>query len=151
MTDAVSNIPAHACKKRPHREDLAEGEVLCGYCPAKCCSYFALAIDTPETWDEFEIIRWYLLHERAGVFVEDESWYLLVYNRCKCLGEDNRCTAYESRPQICRDYHTDNCEYEDEWVYDHYWETPEQIEEYAEALLGPRLGDCFRSPKPPGP
>ena len=39
-------------------------------------------------------------------------------------------------------------EYEDAWVYDHYWETPEQIEEYAEAVLGPREGEGFRSPRP---
>ena len=29
-------------------------------------------------------------------------------------------------------------EYDDDWTYDHYWEAPEQVEEYAEALLGPR-------------
>lgn len=27
--------------------------------------------------------------------------------RCPHLGDDNRCLAYESRPQICRDYQPD--------------------------------------------
>jgi len=143
-----TTIPIHKCKKRPRREDIGTDEVLCSYCPAKCCCYFALPIDTPDSWEDFEFIRWYLLHQRATVFIEDDCWYLLVHNRCKHLGDDNLCGIYETRPQICRDYTTVNCEYEDEWVYDHYWETPEQIEEYAEAVLGPRPGRIFRSPRP---
>jgi len=135
-------------RAKPHREELALGEILCDYCPAKCCRYFALPIETPTTWPDFEYLRWYLLHDRATVFIEDDSWYLLVHTRCRHLDENNRCDSYETRPQICRDYGTKNCEYEDDWVYDHYFETPEQIEEYAEAVLGPRKRRGIRSPKP---
>ncbi len=139
-------------KKKPHRENLKPGEVLCSHCGAKCCCYFALPIDTPTEWEDFEFIRWYMLHDRATVFIEEDSWYLLVHTRCKHLRNDNLCGIYDTRPQICRDYTTKNCEYEDEWVYDHYWETPEQIEQYAEAMLGAkhkkRGGEGFRSPKP---
>jgi Fe-S-cluster containining protein len=88
------------------------------------------------------------MHNRATTFVEDDSWYLLVHNKCKNLRDDNLCSIYETRPQICRDYTTENCEYEDDWVYERYWETAEQIEEYCEAVLGPRKGQSFRSPKP---
>ena len=144
---ALTTTAARACKKT-HRDDLRADEVLCKYCPAKCCRYFALPIDTPESWKEFDYIRWYLLHERATVFVEDDSWYLLVHTRCRHLAADNLCTQYATRPQICRDYTTKNCEYEDDWVYERYLETPEQVEEYAEAVLGPRKGRGFRSPKP---
>ena len=135
-------------RTKPCREDLGPDEVLCFHCPAKCCCYFALPIDPPEDWEDFEFIRWYLLHERATVFIEDDSWYLLVHNRCKMLGDDNLCQAYETRPQICRDYTTDNCEYEDEWVYDHYFETADQVLEYAEAVLGPVKGKDIRTPCP---
>jgi len=145
---AMKAKPTKTSRRKPRRKDLKPGEVLCSYCAAKCCRYIALAIDTPECWADFEYIRWYLLHERAAVFTEEDTWYLLVYNRCKHLGEDNLCKAYETRPQICRDYTTKNCEYEDLWGYDHYWETPEQVEQYAEAVLGPRPGRGFRSPKP---
>lgn len=136
------------CTKKPHREDLPPGECLCTHCPAKCCRYFALPIDTPKKWEDYEYIRWFLFHERATVFIEEGSWYLLVYTKCKHLRDDHLCGIYETRPQICRDYSTDNCEYEDDWVYDHYFETSEQIEEYAEAVLKPRPGRTIRSPKP---
>ena len=91
----------------------------------------------------------YLLHEGATVFKEDDNWYLLVHTTCKHLQSDNRCGIYETRPLICRDYSTKDCEYEDDWLYDQYIETAEQAAEYAEALLGKPKGQSIRSPKPP--
>lgn len=134
--------------KKPHRENLKPGENLCMYCTAKCCRYFAMPIDAPTDWTDFEYIRWYLLHDRATVFVEEDCWYLLVHTRCKHLREDNLCGIYETRPQICREYTTEKCEYEDDWVYDQYFETAEQVQEYAEAVLGPRDGGGHRSRRP---
>ncbi|MGD9128280.1 MAG: YkgJ family cysteine cluster protein [Planctomycetia bacterium] len=135
-------------RTKPCREDLAKDDCLCFHCPAKCCCYFALPIEEPVDWEDFEFIRWYLLHERATVFVDDGEWYLLVHNRCKALRDDNLCGDYENRPQICRDYTDDKCEYEDDWVYDQYFETSDQIYEYAEATLGPKEGKDIRSPRP---
>ena len=125
-------------KRKPSREDLAPGVCLCSHCPAKCCRYFALPIETPTEWEDFEYIRWFLFHERAAVFTEKGDWYLLVHTKCKHLRDDNLCAIYDDRPQICRDYSTVDCEFEDDWVYDHYFETSEQVVEYAEAVLGPR-------------
>jgi Fe-S-cluster containining protein len=129
-----SNMPKQTVK----REDLKPGEVLCSYCTAKCCQYFALAIDTPETWSEFDYIRWYMIHGRVSVFVEDETWYLMVHSECKHLMDDYRCGIYETRPKICREYTTESCEYDDDACYDKLFESPEQIWEYAEAVLPPR-------------
>ena len=100
------------------REDLPDGEVLCEYCTAKCCRYFALPIETPETFEDYEYIRWYVLHEHATIFKEEDDWYLLVHTPCQHLQPDNRCGIYDIRPKICRDYTTDNCEYDDDWTYD---------------------------------
>jgi Fe-S-cluster containining protein len=144
--NTINTLPIHS--QKIHREDLKSGEVLCSYCTAKCCKYFALPIETPKSWPDFEFIRWFLLHEKATIFTEGGDWYLLVHTPCKHLRADNLCGIYETRPDICRDYSTKNCEYEDSWVYDHYWETAEQVEEYAEAVLGPRDGGSIRSPKP---
>ncbi|MHC2068755.1 YkgJ family cysteine cluster protein [Bremerella sp. T1] len=131
------------------REDLKPGENLCDHCTAKCCRYFALPIDTPTEFSDFEFIRWYLLHDRASVFLDEGTWYLLVHTTCKHLQDDHRCGIYETRPQICRDYTTDACEYDDDWCYEKYFETPEQIWEYNEATMARRPGQSLRSPKPP--
>ena len=51
----------------PKREDLKPGEVLCDHCTAKCCRYFALPMETPEEFADYEYLRWFLLHERVGL------------------------------------------------------------------------------------
>ena len=135
---------------KPSREDLKPGEVLCDHCTAKCCRYFALPIETPTDRQGYDYIRWFLLHERASIFIEDETWYLLVHTECRHLQSNNMCGIYETRPQICRDYTTDKCEYEDTWCYEQYFETPEQMQEYIEATQPRRRGETLRTPKPQG-
>ena len=130
-------------------ETIGPDESLCDYCTGKCCRYFALPIETPSTYADFEYFRWYLLHEKATIFVEDETWYLLVHTTCKHLQNDHRCGIYETRPQICRTYSTSDCEFDDSFTYDRYFETPEQIEEYSAAVFANQPSHPnFRSPKP---
>ena len=133
---------------KPKREEVAKGDCLCNHCTAKCCRYFALPIDKPEDHEGFDYIYWFMLHDRATVFVEDDTWYLLVHTVCRHLQPNNLCGIYETRPQICRDYTTDNCEYEDSWVYDAYFEHPEQVREYVDALYSQPGKRNFRSAKP---
>jgi Fe-S-cluster containining protein len=133
-------------RRKPARSELKPGQCLCDFCTGKCCRYFSLPIDTPHTWDDYDSIRWYLAHGQTVVYVLKEQWYLLVKTVCKYLSDDNRCRIYLNRPKICRDYTTEDCEYDDEWSFHKLFETPEQIWEYAEALLRPRR----KRPSPPG-
>jgi Fe-S-cluster containining protein len=139
---------AAIAKNKLRPEDLRPGEALCDHCRAKCCKYFALPIENPSSRKEFDYLRWYLLHRQATIFTEDDGWYLLVHTHCKHLQPDERCDAYETRPQICRGYSTKDCEYDDQYVYDHYFETAEQVEEYVEAVLPAKDPRKFRSPRP---
>ena len=79
-----------------------------------------------------------MMHGRTSVFVDEGTWYLMVHADCQHLQEDHRCGIYHERPQICRSYSTANCEYDNDGCYDKLFETPEQIWEYAEAVLPPR-------------
>ncbi len=137
LTPATTPSMLQSPTIRKRRADYPDGENLCDHCTAKCCHYFALPIDEPTERRDFDFIRWYLLHDRASVFVDDDIWYLLVHTTCKHLRDDYRCGIYETRPRICRDYTTDSCEFENDWCYERYFETPEQIAEYADALFGP--------------
>jgi hypothetical protein len=125
-------------KVKVRRKDLKPGEVLCTYCTGRCCRYFALPIETPTTWGDFDHMRWYVMHGRTAIFVDAGVWYLLVFGDCQNLLEDNRCGIYHTRPQICRTYSTDNCEYDNDGCYDKYFESPDQLWEYAEAVLPPK-------------
>jgi Fe-S-cluster containining protein len=70
--------------------------------------------------------------------VEKGTWYLVVMTRCQYLDTQNRCGIYMDRPKICRDYTTENCEYDEDWTFTKVFEDPKQIWEYAEAILPPR-------------
>jgi Fe-S-cluster containining protein len=133
---------------RIRRDQLKPGEVLCDHCTAKCCKYFALPMEKPTTRKDYDYLRWFLLHQQASAFVEDGTWYLIVHTPCKHLQPDNRCGIYETRPEICREYTTDGCEYDDDWVYEQYFETAEQVAEYTEAVLPRKRGESLRSAKP---
>ena len=125
-------------KRKPKRDELKPGECLCDHCTGKCCRYFSLPIDTPHSWDDFDSIRWYLAHGKTLVYTVKAQWYLLVKTECKYLAPDNRCRIYWNRPKICREYSTADCEYDEAWSFTKIFESPEQIWEYAEAVLPPR-------------
>ena len=133
-------------KRKARREDLEAGECLCDHCYGKCCRYFSLPIETPTAWDDYDAIRWYLAHGQTLVYVEKGTWYLVVMTKCKYLTADDRCQIYHSRPKICSEYTTADCEYDDDWLFEKVFESPEQLWEYAEAVLPPR-----KRKKPPGP
>lgn len=128
------------------RDQLPPGECLCDHCVGKCCRYFSLPIETPTTWDDYDSIRWYLSHGLTLVYVEKGTWYLVVMTKCKYLMDDMRCRIYLNRPRICKEYTTDECEYDTDWGFEKVFETSEQIWEYAEAVLPPRR----RRPAPTG-
>ncbi|MFO0870219.1 MAG: YkgJ family cysteine cluster protein [Pirellulales bacterium] len=139
-----------ALPRRPlSRADHPADAPLCDFCYAKCCRYFALPIDTPSKPQDYDYLRWYLLHQQASLFVDEKTWYLLVQTPCKHLQPDHRCGIYETRPQICREYSTKDCEFDDAWLYEQYFETPEQLEEYVEAITPRPAGQSIRSPRPP--
>ena len=130
---------------------------LCEHCVGYCCRHIALPIDVPEEKSDFDDIRWYLLHEGVGVFVEDDEWYLQVNTACRHLQPDFRCGIYETRPQICRDYSTDNCDYHSgDYGYQHHFLSAEHLDAYiAEKFKGkggkPKKKDeSKKKPRRPG-
>lgn len=109
---------------------------LCDKCAALCCRYFALEIDTPKTWREYDNIRWYIMHENVVVYIEKKKWYLAVLTKCKNLRDDNLCGIYETRPKICREYTTDNCDWHGgEYDFEKLFTSAEEIEAYAREKL----------------
>ena len=138
--------PKTGRKAKVRRADLKAGECLCDHCTGKCCRYFSLPIDTPTDWDDYDAIRWYLAHGRTLVYVEKGTWFLVVMTKCRYLTREDRCAIYLSRPKICNEYTTADCEYDDDWIFEKVFECPEQLWEYAEAVLPPR-----KRPKPPVP
>lgn len=110
---------------------------LCRQCQAKCCRYFCFQIDTPESFEEFENLRWFLLHEGIGIHIDEGNWFISIDNKCRNLAADGRCVDYANRPVICRQYHTDGCDATSgDYEYDELFTSAEQIAAYARKKLG---------------
>ncbi len=124
------------------------GSILCEHCPAACCRYLAIPLDGPTCARDYDDIRWYLMHEKVLVFVEDGDWYVQFQTTCKNLGADNLCTVYETRPEICREYEAGSCDYAGgSYGYDHLFTHPKQMEEFYTKRTGKKLGGA--KPRPP--
>lgn len=72
----------------------------CADCKGACCRQVVIRIGKPSP-DE---LAW--LETRGEVV--GESWR--IRSECKYLAEDGRCSIYEDRPQVCRDFRLDSPE-----------------------------------------
>ena len=132
-----------AVKKKAYKKNI------CKKCTGLCCRYFAFPIETPDDWDDYDDIRWYLCHNDVTVFVEDDDWYINVKNKCNYLSEDDyRCTNYDQRPKICRGYESDTCDFTgDNYEYQLHFENDHQMEEYMKIKFGNKVFDKLEPKK----
>lgn len=115
-------------------------ESLCHRCAALCCRYIALPIKDPVDRQSCDEARWFLLHEGTIVFRAAGAWYVCVTAHCRHVTPDQRCGIYETRPDVCREYGGDACDFVGgEYEYDLLFAHPAQMEAYAEELLGEPL------------
>jgi len=112
----------------------------CRDCGSKCCRYFTVPLGRPEDRDDFDAMKWYILHQGVSIYIDREGdWYVNVDSRCTALGDDGLCRVYASRPEICR-VHTDAvCEkHEANYDFREHFFTVEQLMAYAERYLARR-------------
>jgi len=86
-----------------------ESADLCKGC-SHCCEYITVIIETPKTEAQKDRIRWYLLH-KVFVFVTDKGvWKVHMPVKCSALDSKGRCSSYSSRPNVCREHSSSDCE-----------------------------------------
>lgn len=89
-------------------------ETKCSFCPgSKCCNYITQRLDAPRSMEDFDLLLWQISHRDIQVYKDEDGWFLLVNTTCTHLQPDGRCGIYETRPQICRDYSNDFCEFDE--------------------------------------
>ncbi len=119
---------------------------LCLKCDGRCCRYFAFEIDKPDTFEEFENIRWFIMHHGVTVHVDQGDWYIAIPVACRNIGPNNLCTIYEDRPLICRTYSNANCDaHAGTYEYEAELKTPEDVEAYARKILGDAKYEAART------
>ncbi|MGB0722468.1 MAG: YkgJ family cysteine cluster protein [Gammaproteobacteria bacterium] len=108
-------------------------ENKCSFCPGtRCCQYITQRIDTPRSKVDFDHLLWQVAHENVEIYKEKEGWFLMIFQPCAKLMPDGACGIYETRPQICRDYSNDYCEYDSpaEEGFLLHFRTLEELDEY---------------------
>lgn len=78
-----------------------------------CCTYITEAIDTPRSKTDFRHLLWQVSHQNIEIYKDDSGWYLLISGRCQHIQDNGACGIYDDRPEICREYSNDWCEFDE--------------------------------------
>lgn len=105
---------------------------LCEECKGKCCRYVAVEMDTPDCLDDWDQIKWLLMHENVKVYLDnDKEWVVEFTTPCKNLNENNKCGIYNNRPELCRNHNIDECVMNGDGKAEILlFERPEQVDDY---------------------
>jgi len=110
----------------------------CKKCNAYCCKHIAVHIDTPADKEDYDNIRWYLLHQNVWVSVDfEDNWIVEFKTPCKYVTDDFKCSIYKDRPDICKKYPGDDelCEGEtDEPSYKELFRDALEFERYVNKI-----------------
>ena len=92
----------------------ATADNKCSRCLAsKCCTYITEPLSAPRSKEDFQHLLWQVSHEGVEIYKEESGWYLLFHGSCEHLRPNLGCAIYGERPQICRDYENEWCEYDE--------------------------------------
>jgi Fe-S-cluster containining protein len=78
-----------------------------------CCTYATEALGTLRAKADFDHLLWQVSHDNIEAYRDDSGWYLLIRGSCEHLAADGSCRIYARRPQVCRDYSNDWCEFDE--------------------------------------
>ena len=78
-----------------------------------CCSYITQQIPTPRAKADFDYLLWQVSHEGVEIYKDEDGWFLMLQGRCAHIQPNGQCGIYDVRPQICRGYDNDFCEYDE--------------------------------------
>jgi len=113
----------------------------CKKCNQKCCRYISVSLDQPQEAADFDQMRWLILHQDTGIYIDNDNWYLEIKTPCSMLEQDGNCKMYEDRPELCKEYGSD---LSDSWCegfgnpyldYDHYFSDIKELDQYISDFL----------------
>ena len=77
-----------------------------------CCTYTTEALGTMRSKSDFDHLLWQVSHANVEAYKDEDGWFLLIRGHCEHLGKEGSCAIYATRPQVCRDYTNDWCEFD---------------------------------------
>jgi len=103
-------------KKKPDTIKTIEvsSDNKCDLCTSSlCCTYVTEELLTPRSKSDFNHLLWQVSHDNVEIYKDEDSWTLMFKTMCSNLEIDGRCGIYDIRPDICKEYTNDYCEYDE--------------------------------------
>lgn len=107
----------------------------CDLCTGSlCCTYITEEITIPRSKAEFNHLLWQVSHDNVELYKDSDGWTLLFKTMCSHLELDGRCGIYEIRPDICKEYSNNYCEYDvpPEEAWDLHFRTHAELYQYVQ-------------------
>ncbi|RKZ05445.1 YkgJ family cysteine cluster protein [bacterium] len=98
--------------------------------PAKCCMYYSVEIDEPESTEDYDDMLWIIAHKDTEIYVNEGRWFVMVRNSCRFYDPEKGCLIYPKRPRICREHSIEDCEYFSDYDFDLHFHSYEELERY---------------------
>ena len=76
----------------------------CLECGAKCCKFISIGLDEFPADLDPDPERYFNLHEGVRVVETRGGREIVIASRCSALREDDTCSIYEDRPDLCRNF-----------------------------------------------
>jgi Fe-S-cluster containining protein len=101
-------------------------------CGARCCRYITVILPPPQRECELDEWSWFLAHENVSIYFAGRRWRMEMRSRCRYLSDQNACTIYDRRPDVCRLYSQEDCEYAGKTNHLHHFDTKEEFDRWWE-------------------
>ena len=104
----------------------------CNECDAECCRYITLDYATPKDSEDWDEVKWMLLHKGVMVYLDnDGDWQVEIRTPCKYIDEKTfKCNNYRDRPEVCKDHGTHECELNEGDFAQVIFKKSEDVDEY---------------------
>ena len=128
---AGKKSPAGAKSASRGKKGVRKDSSICRECvPAKCCMYFSVEVDAPETKRDFNDFLWMIAHRDVEIYTRRRRWYLMIRTPCRFYDPTRGCIIYPARPRICRLHHPDECEFDEGYDFNLHFRSYEDLERY---------------------
>ena len=86
-------------------------------CKARCCNIITLLLKENRTETEENDIQLILAHQGTHYYNKENIEYIEIESKCKFLTENNMCSIYDRRFDLCRRYECEKLKEEGSNVY----------------------------------
>jgi hypothetical protein len=101
-------------------------------CGARCCRYITVILPAPRSKWDLDEWGWFLAHESISIYFAGRRWRMEMRLRCRYLNHRNACTIYQQRPEVCRFYSQEFCEFSRRSQHLYHFDCKEEFDRWRE-------------------